>query len=299
MKTRATGKSAAYICAAAITILTPLLSVTPSKAGNFIGHSTPGKPGYAIQFWPSFSHRSGGADSSGSFSQLAWFSETGLTGTKRDQFELWLGFNAGYASTTSGSGDAQWGATAPQIGFEYYYEVVQPEVEAGKTGHRNWWISPTLMVNTPNGNDKSSGFGAGANQFSVAFNINNYIAYDRWQLTISPVSALYSFENRHKSEWVNGKQKRLRGGLSLTFADAALGYRMTDNLSVGIHHQFDVFNSASSDFKRSERGAVGPSFTYTGFASKGYFMSATLDFDYYNRGTTRSTTLNTWLAKTF
>ena len=61
-----------------------------ARAGNFIGHSQPGKPGYAVQFWPSFSHDRDGVDTARSFFQLAWFSETGVTGTTRDQFELCL-----------------------------------------------------------------------------------------------------------------------------------------------------------------------------------------------------------------
>ncbi|KFI24803.1 hypothetical protein CG51_17340 [Haematobacter missouriensis] len=270
-----------------------------ARAGNFIGHSQPGKPGYAVQFWPSFSHDRDGVDTARSFFQLAWFSETGVTGTTRDQFELWGAINAGYQTTPKGSDESRWGLSVPQLGAEYYYQMYSSQAAPGETGFRSWWISPTLIVNGPNGSSKSAGMGAGADQYSVSLNVNNYVGYNRWEFTVSPVSAFYAFRNRSKTALAEGEDRALRGGLSMTFADVAVGYRAGNGFSVGTHHQYDVYNMSDSDFDRAERGMIGPSVTYTGAADRGLFFAATLDVDYHNENTSRTTTLNTWIAKTF
>ncbi|MFI3905440.1 MULTISPECIES: transporter [Brucella/Ochrobactrum group] len=283
---------------AGLLMSTIALSFVPNGAyaGNFLGNAQPGTPGWALQLWPYYT-KENSSQTAANFFQLAWFSETGLTGTKQDQVELWLGFNGGYQKSDFEGDDSRWGVTSPQLGFEYYYQVAATKAKPNTEGYRAWWISPTIFMNFPNGSDKSSGYGAGANQYSISASVNNFFGYDKWQLSISPANINYLFRDKNYTDLETGGRKRMQAGLSLNLADIAFGYQLTDTLAVGVHHQYDIYNLTDSDYARSERGRVGPTFTYSGLADKGYWISGTLDFDYSNRNTERATTFSAFIGK--
>ncbi|MCY1440722.1 hypothetical protein D9M71_570070 [compost metagenome] len=129
--------------------------------------------------------------------------------------------------------------------------------------------------------------------------MTSFFGYDRWILSASPVGLNYYYHDRNYTELEDGRREKLQAGLTLNLADMALGYQVTDSLALGIHHQYDVYNAADSDFKRSERGMVGPSFTYSGLVDKGIWITGTLDFDYYNENTEHGVTFNAYIGKSF
>ena len=277
------------------------LSAT-AQAREFLGFSQPGFPdSLAWQLYPTFQPNSGGTNSAYAFAELAYYSKTGFTGTTRDQFEYWVGADIGYADTKGATGSSGWGVAYPEIGFEYYYNVIQPTTPPGSADFRSFWVSPTYWVNFPNGNAQSSGYGAGADQYSMNFNVNTYNQWGPILLTFDPVEFNYSFRNLNSTPapgTLNGFTKAT-GGLSLTFADFAIGYQLTPDIAVGILHQFDYNNVAGSSFRHTSEGIIGPSFTYAGFAKIGLFFAGAVQTDYYRENMNHNTYITGWITKTF
>jgi hypothetical protein len=271
-----------------------------ASAGNFIGLAQPGTPGtFGVLMFPTFSHTSPNTNTGKTFTELAYYTKTGFTGTARDQFEVWTGFYGGYQTPARGSQDSGWGAALPELGLEYYYQIVQPDGKFCTPEYRTWWISPYITMNAPNGSSKNSGFGAGSNQYSASATVNNYVAYGLWHATIAPVTALYLFRNRNETSMSETENARLRGGLTLVLMDMAAGYQVRDNMIVGVHHAFNIYGVKDSDFPRATEGMVGPTFTYLGFAKDNLYLAGTLDVDYHHHNTPRNVALNFMLVKSF
>jgi hypothetical protein len=256
---------------------------TTAHADQFIGFAQPGVPGsWALESFPVVNRTSDSDVRTGANTVLAYFTETGFTGTTRDQLEFWVGAVPGYASTDKNSDNNGFGVASPNIGIEYYYNVIQPTEPYASPGYVTFWTSPTLMVEFPNGNDDLDGFGAGANRYAFSFSVANYFQVGKWGTTFTPVGVHYASHNRNSTDFGNGDSKHLQGGVSWWFADIASGYLVTDDLWLGIHHIYNINNRSSSDFEESREGKIGPSMTYTGLAKQGVYISANLNFDYYH-----------------
>ncbi|MNJ13153.1 hypothetical protein D3C77_73570 [compost metagenome] len=257
--------------------------ITPVYADQFIGFAQPGVPGsWALESFPVINRTAEGDLRASSNTVLAYFTETGLTGTQRDQWEFWVGAIPGYTDTDAGGGKSGWDIAAPNIGIEYYYNVVEPSAPWGSPDYVTFWTSPTLMIEFPNGNHDTEGYGAGYNRYAYSLSIANYLQVGKFGVTFTPVGIYYAEKNRNAMDFGEGDPKHLRGGVSLWVADIAAGYLVTDNLWLGVHHVYNINNRSASDFEESREGKVGPSMTYTGWAKQGVFVSANLNFDYYH-----------------
>lgn len=259
-----------------------LATAATAGAEQFIGFGQPGQPGsWALQSFPIINRSANGTTRAGANTVLAYFSETGFTGTQRDQLEIWFGAIPGYSTPAQGSSRG-WGVASPNIGLEYYYNVIEPTSAPGSADYRTFWTSPTLMIEFPNGSHATSGYGAGANRYAYSFSIANYAQVGKWGVTFTPVGVHYAQRNRNATDFGLGDARKLRGGLSLWFADIAAGYQATPSLWLGVHHKYSIFNRGASDFAETREGKIGPSMTYTGLAAHGIFISANLNFGYYH-----------------
>ncbi len=253
-----------------------------AHADQFIGFAQPGVPGsWAIEAFPVINHSADGNVRAGANTVVAYFSKTGFTGTTRDQIEVWAGAIPGYATPVGGSGTGA-GIASPNVGLEYYYNVVEPRSAYGSPDYSTFWVSPTLMVEFPNGNKDVSGFGAGGNRFAYSFSVANYVQMGKWAMTFTPVGLYYTDRSRNGTDLGNGEIRNLRGGLSLWFGDVAAGYLVTPSLWLGVHHIYSIYNRSASDFEESREGKIGPSMTFTGWAKYGVYISANLNFGYYH-----------------
>lgn len=254
-----------------------------TQAEQFIGFGQPGIPGkWALESFPVFSRNTDGDVRAGGNTVLAYFSETGFTDTPRDQLQFWVGAIPGYASTNGARDTSPWGIASPNLGFAYYYNVVEPTTDYGSADYTTFWTNPTLMVEFPNGNKEVAGYGAFANRYAVSFSIANYLRVGRFAATFTPVGIHYAARNRNATDLGDGDPTRLKGGVSLWLANIAAGYLVSDDLWLGVHHAYHINNRTASDFKESREGKIGPSMTYTGFAEQGLYVSANLNFDYYH-----------------
>lgn len=280
-----------------------LLLVISSDAGaeQFIGFAQPGIPdSWAVESFPVINRTSDGKTSIAANTVLAYFSETGFTGTPRDQLQFWIGAVPGFASTNGAKDSSAWGVASPNLGLAYYYNVVEPSSEYGSADYTTFWTNPTLMVELPNGNDEIAGHGAFANRYAVSFSVANYLRVGRFAATFTPAGVHYAARNRNSTDFGNGDPARLRGGVSFWLADVAAGYLVNDDLWLGVHHVYNINNTRASDFKESRSGKIGPSMTYTGFSNAGLFVSANLNFDYYHSANIkRSNALTMALVKFF
>lgn len=265
-------------------VLAAVLGLSASaQAEQFIGFGQPGPPGqWAVESFPAFNRNSNGDVRAGGNTVLAYFSDTGFTGTRRDQVQFWVGAVPGYASTNDVPGAKAWGIASPNVGLAWYYNVLEPTSEPGAADYRTFWTNPTLMVEFPNGNDNLAGHGAFANRYAVSFSVANYLRVGRFAATFTPVGLHYAARNRTASELTVGDPQYLRGGLSLWLGDVAAGYLVTDDLWLGVHHVYHINNRSASHFASSRVGKIGPSMTYTGFAGHGLLVSANLNVDYYH-----------------
>ncbi|WCM54068.1 hypothetical protein OH720_14015 [Pseudomonas sp. WJP1] len=254
-----------------------------AHADQFIGFAQPGVPGsWAVESFPVINRTAEDDVRAGSNTVLAYFTETGFTGTHRDQFEFWVGAVPGYSSTDGGGSDNGWGIASPNIGIEYYYNVIEPTKPYASSDYVTFWTSPTLMVEFPNGNHDVDGFGAGFNRYAYSLSLANYLQIGKFAVTFTPAGIYYAEKDRNTTDFGEGDPKHLRGGVSLWLGDIAAGYLVTDTLWLGVHHVYNINNRTASDFEESREGKVGPSMTYTGWAKEGIYVSANLNFDYYH-----------------
>ena len=272
-----------------------------ARAEQFIGFGQPGLPGkWALESFPVFNRTAEGNVRAGGNTVLAYFSETGFTDTTRDQLQFWVGAIPGYASNKNDREASPWGIASPNLGFSYYYNVVEPTSAYGSDDYTTFWTNPTLMVEFPNGNDEIAGYGAFANRYAVSFSLANYLRVGRFAVTFTPAGIHYAARNRNATDFGTGDPQRLRGGVSLWLANVAAGYLVTDDLWLGVHHVYHINNTAASDVAESRVGKIGPSMTYTGFAQQGFYLSANLNFDYYRSANlSRSNELTMALVKFF
>lgn len=272
-----------------------------ARAEQFIGFGQPGLPGrWALESFPVYNRNAEGNVRAGGNTVLAYFSETGFTDTTRDQLQFWVGAIPGYASTNGARDTSPWGIASPNLGFSYYYNVVEPKTDYGSADFTTFWTNPTLMVEFPNGNNDIAGYGAFANRYAVSFSLANYLRIGRFAATFTPAGIHYAARTRKAIDFGSGDPKRVRGGISLWFADVAAGYLVTEDLWLGVHHVYHINNRTASDFTESRVGKVGPSMTYTGFAQQGLYLSANLNFEYYRSANlTRSNELTMALVKFF
>lgn len=272
-----------------------------AHAEQFIGFGQPGLPGkWALESFPVFNRTAEGNVRAGGNTVLAYFSETGFTDTTRDQLQFWVGAIPGYASNKNAREASPWGIASPNLGFSYYYNVVEPTTAYGSDDYTTFWTNPTLMVEFPNGNDEIAGYGAFANRYAVSFSLANYLRVGRFAVTFTPAGIHYAARNRNATDFGTGDPQRLRGGVSLWLANVAAGYLVTDDLWLGVHHVYHINNTAASDFNETRVGKIGPSMTYTGFAQQGFYLSANLNFDYYRSANLpRSNELTMALVKFF
>ena len=261
-----------------------VLGITPqAHAEQFIGFAQPGVPGqWALESFPVFSRTTTGSVRAGSNTVLAYLSETGFTGTQRDQLQFWVGADTGYSNDNSARNNGSWGVASPNLGLAYYYNVVEPTSAYGSDDFTTFWINPTLSLEFPNGNDEGTGYGAFANRYGASFSVANYLRLGRFAATFTPAGIHYAARNRHATDLGSGDPTRLRGGVSFWLADIAAGYLVTDDVWLGVHHSYHINNRSASDFKESREGKIGPAMTYTGFSKQGFYLSANLNFDYYH-----------------
>ena len=278
------------------------LGSSPLALGEqFIGFAQPGIPGsWAVESFPVLNRTTDGDLSVAANTVLAYFSDTGFTGTTRDQLQFWVGAIPGYASSNGARDSSAWGIASPNVGFSYYYNVVEPTSDMGSDDYTTFWTNPTLMVEFPNGNDDVAGYGAFANRYAVSFSVANYWRQGKFAATFTPVGVHYAARNRNATDLGDGDPRQLRGGVSYWFADIAAGYLVRDDLWLGLHHVYHVNNRAASSFASSRVGKIGPSMTYTGFAQQELYLSANINVDYYHSANLpRSTELTMALVKFF
>jgi hypothetical protein len=251
---------------------------------NYLGWGAPGDPGWAEENYLQYAS-SGDHNTIRNAAYFYYFTKTGFTDTTRDRLEYWIGGAFGYQNAnhqpTSAGG---WGGAAPDVGFEYYYNVIPL---SGKKGdNETWWTAQLFDVNFPNGDNKSAGYGAGANQFSIDFTSQNYYQNGRFAMSFEPAWVTYAFRNEHKTTIVTSAgsvfTRRLRGGWSMSFGIANLAYEVKPDLYVGIYHGFNVYALADSDAHRSAEGTIGPSIAYSGLSKYGIDLQATVQTDYYH-----------------
>ncbi|MBV8619842.1 MAG: hypothetical protein JOY84_13335 [Curvibacter sp.] len=270
-----------------------------AQAGTFIGLGQPGPAGWSIQLYPTWHQPLQSPTSAFSFVELSYFTPTGFTGTARDRHQFWAAAALGYATPAPRGDDRATGVMGQQLAYEYYYNAIERRTAHGLS----WWTTPYIAITVPNGDTKASGFGAGGNQHSYLLGWNNHFGWDKWSITFAPVLLSYADRSRHADAAPadGAGPVRARAGLSLTLADLAIGYRVSPELDLGVHHSYSLYNRGHSDFAASRQARVGPSFAYHGLMqTHRIYLAGNLSVDYLaSPGLKRTTTLSAVLVKFF
>ena len=287
-----------------LTLLTcSLITVSATaQARQYIGFGQGGIPNtVAFENYPTINPSSSGTNTTSDFAELAYFTKTGLTGTTRDQFEYWVGADFGYTDPKGDPNSSGFGVASPEIGIEYYYNVIQPKAPVGSPDYFTFWTGPEAWLNFPNGNTQTAGYGAGADQYSFSLSDLSFIRSGNWELTFDPIEVNYGFRNLNSTA-IGGnpiQSYKAQSGLSLTFGDIGFGYQLTPDLVVGVLQQFNANNVADSNYAPSQEGFIGPGFTYAGFRKAGIVFAGTIQTDYYRENTAHNTYLALWITKLF
>ncbi|WP_186178503.1 hypothetical protein [Burkholderia gladioli] len=253
-----------------------------AHADQFINFSQMGAPGtFAFETLPDVTH-SGGQTSFSTNSIIAYFSNTGVTGTGRDQFEFWGGANAGYSKATDGGTGNSWGVSNPDVGIEYYYNVIQPSTCTTCSDFTQYTISPLFSVTLPSGSNDNTGIRAGSNHYSYYLGFTHYFKRGKWSISANPFAISYGAPTLNSVSFAPGQSSNPRGGFSYTVADIAAGYDILPGLGIGLHHALQLNNRSDSSFAPSTQGFIGPAISYFGFAKHGTYLAANLNFNYYH-----------------
>jgi len=262
--------------------------VSSAHADQFLNFGQMGAPNsFAFESYPTVT-QTNGETSLWSTNILAYFTKSGFTGTNRDQFEIWGGGAAGYSKAVEGGQGKSWGFSAPTVGAEYYYNIVQPSTCLTCEGYSIWTISPYVTVTFPTGSTDNTGFAAFSNNFTYYATLTNYVRVGNWTVSFAPVSVTYAAAARNATEVQPGVFENLRGGVSWTLADVTAGYNITPNWGIGLHHVVRLNNESASSFDSSTQAFIGPAFSYTGFAKHGLFLFGNLNFNYAHSGNVKS-----------
>lgn len=275
---------------------------SPAEASDFyfpLGFGSAGKPNsFAFENWSSFTGSGGGGAATHRFStglELAYFTPTGFTGTTRDQFELYGFFWGGWQDPHGGNaGSSGWGFAIPDVGVEYYFQVVQPnEAPKGvKLDPDSWeyftlWTSPDVTAYFPNGNNYPAGYGSFSNQFSMNVNWQNYARWGRIATTFVPVSATYAW--RDLAPTIGAAPTpgifaplHNKGGWSISTGIINAEYHVTGDFWMGLYHSYNFYNVADSTYATTREGTIGPAVEYDGFAKQSLYLQATVQTDYYH-----------------
>ncbi len=285
------------VAISAIIILIPNVS----KARNWIGWGQEGDPGsLAFQNYPTYAHQSSSSNTLSNDFELAYYSNTFLTGTTRDQLEVWASASGGYTNTHGAPGSSGFGISGPEVGLEYYYQIIQPTAPIGSPNYVDFWFGPWIDVNFPNGNTNTAGYGVGADQYSLDVVPIGYFQIGKIAITVSPLSAHYGFTDLNTTiDAMSGLRKRDRQGWSFTVGDGGIGYQITPTLIVGLLQQFNLNNIDDSTVRSSREGFIGPTFTYAGFSKRGLYISGAVQTDYYNEGLKHQNYVAAWISQEF
>lgn len=259
------------------------------------GFGSAGKPdSWAYEQYTAFQHNGTSSNTGSIVQELAYFTPVGLTGTTRDQFEFY-GFNiAGvtgcHGAPCSGSG---WGLAGPELGVEYYYQVIQPTTkDTTSTDYVNFWTSPDIQVNFPNGNNLPGGFGGGGNEFSYNVNWQNYLQIGPWKTTFVPIYATYS-DRPLSSTYLGGgvfDNTRNQGGWSISTGIVNAQYQLTPDFSLGIYNTVNFSNIAGTIFKETTTASIGPAWQYNGFGKYNLYLQGTVLTNYIRTNNAKQNT---------
>jgi len=267
-----------------------LLCAKQSRAAYtdlYFDWALPAEPGWYWADYLDYVNR-GNSNTIGNTGLLEYQTKTGLTGTSRDSFEFWAGFDLGYSNPAgSKSNNSGWGVAIPNIGAEWYYFIMPSDLKQGDPNYRVLSFSPWVEINAPNGNTNSTGFGAGLNQWSFQGALLFTYRSGRFTTTIQPIMLTYAASDVNRSTVIDSSGtpvlSRVRGGLSATLGAANVGYDVTPTLTLGLYQAWNAYSISGANYAPKQyEGTIGPMVTWSGLSEKyGLTISATVQADYY------------------
>jgi hypothetical protein len=267
-----------------------LAGVGPARAANtdvYLDWGIPADPGWYWLHYLDYANH-GSNNTIGDTMQVEYQTRTGLTGTARDSFEFWGGAAFGIASTGGAPHSSAAGIAAPEIGAQWYYDIMQPEGKQGDPGYRILVVSPWVQVNAPNGNTNAGGYGAGADQWSVTEALLATYRFGGFTTTLQPITLTEAAANRNTTLVANAAGTpaliRQRTGVSGSFGVFNVGYDVSPTLTLGVYQSWNAYSFAGArDSPRQAEGTVGPTFEYSGLSdSLGLSIDGTVQVDYYH-----------------
>lgn len=237
---------------------------------------------------------------------LAYYTKSGVTGTTKDSFQFWVSGSFGYESPEGAPGSSGWGVASPNVGVEWYYNLIQSEEKFGSSDYEALTISPWLQVFGPNGDTRENGFGSGLNQWSVNGTLLLSYRKGRFTTTISPFALTYSASDLNSffvTNPVGGiSSAKARPGWSGSFGLVNVGYDITPTVTLALQQVWNVYSFADARYSsRESEGTVGPQLAYTGLTDiYGIYIAGAVQVDYYHsRGLPQSIYLTTYITKSF
>lgn len=256
-----------------------VLSAPAAFAENFIGLGQPGPPGkFALLSFQNFI--SGPKDFVYPISMViispSFYTTRGFTKT-RDIFQLYAGAAVGYANAPQADVKTidRFGWALPHVGVQWYFHAIRPTPISNKPGAAkfSWHFSPYITVFFPNWATTTNGFAAYNNNVKFSLGLQNSFTIGAFALTIMPVQFNYSGPQLHM---LSTSKERL----DIDIMDFGMGYAIHPTIYIGIHHVYTFKNVTGDANAQWGEGRIGPAATYVGFAAKGLFLFANINFTY-------------------
>ena len=261
------------------------LSSPAAFAENFIALGQPGPPGkFALLSFQNFINGPKDSVFPVHFVLItpSYYTTRGFTKT-RDSFQLYAGAAVGYANAPQADVKTidRFGWGLPHVGIQWYFNAVRPTPISNAPGAAKftWYFSPYITAFFPNGATTSHGFaGIFGNNIRFSIGLQNSFTIGGFALTVMPVQVNYTGPYLHNLS-------KTQEQLDIDIMDLGMGYAIHPTLFVGIHHVYSLKNVSGSSVIQAGasqwgEGRIGPSATYVGFASKGLFLFANINFTY-------------------
>ncbi len=217
---------------------------------EFLGNAAAApRPGFSPKIFVSYYNQN---DISSSDAELAiepqyWI--RGFTGEKkRDYVQFLAHLPIGYRTQkTAGVRSSVAGIGSLNANVEHFFKMIDDE-------DFTMWFDNGLSAGFPTAT-MNDGVRIGMNAYSIGWFQENFISFDKWVFSISPIALTWTFRD---------SKTNIYPGLSMTIMNSSCGYQVTKDVALGVTFAYMLGNVAGADdglgghLNASQRFYAGP-----------------------------------------
>lgn len=219
-----------------ILIFLSVPAVAFAQAGynpEFLGNAAAApRPGFSPKIFLSYYNQNSISASDVELALEPQYWVRGFTGEKnRDYVQFLAHLPVGYRTQkAAGTRSSVSGIGSLNANVEYFLKLVDRE-------DTTFWFDNGLSVGFPTATMRD-GLRIGTNAYSVGWFQENFISFDKWVFSISPVSLTWTFRD---------SKTNVHPGLSMSIMNSSYGYQVTKDVALGLTFAYMIGNLAGAD----------------------------------------------------